>query len=180
MGKSVLIITCSFRTGSNSEILAKSFFRGAVESGNTVEIIGLANKKINFCTGCMSCQSTGRCFMRDDADLIEQKMLNADVLVFSTPIYYYEMSGQLKTMLDRGNPLYSSDYKFREVYLLTTATDEDEKTPLRAESGLEGWIECFPKATMKGTVFCGGVTDPCDIEGNPALEKAYNMGKSIK
>lgn len=179
MGKRVLIITSSFRKNSNSEALALSFAKGASESGNSVEVVNLSDKKLNFCIGCMSCQHTGRCFMRDDADVIEQKMLVSDVLVFATPIYYYEMSGQMKTMLDRGNPLYSSDYKFRDVYLLTTAADDAESTPLRAQSGLEGWIECFPKASLKGTVFCGGVTDPGEINGNPALDKAFEMGKNV-
>ena len=52
-------------------------------------------------------------------------MLTADVIVFATPIYYYEMSGQMKVLLDRANPLYESDYQFRDVYLLATAADQE-------------------------------------------------------
>jgi len=179
MNKKVLIISTSLRTGSNSEALADEFAKGAVIGGHQAEKISLADKQINFCRGCLACQKTKRCVIRDDADTISQKMLNADVLAFATPIYYYEMCGQMKTLLDRANPIFAADYKFREVYLLTTAADTDENTPSRAVGGLEGWLECFPKARLAGTVFGGGVTDVGDIKNNPSLTKAYEMGKKI-
>jgi multimeric flavodoxin WrbA len=135
MSKNVLIISTSLRKGSNSDALAESFARGAEKSGNHVEKISLSGKKIEFCRGCLACQATKRCVIRDDADIIEQKMEKADVLVFATPIYYYEMSGQMKTMLDRGNPLYAADYKFRDVYFLCCAAENGESVPKRAESG---------------------------------------------
>lgn len=106
-------------------------------------------------------------------------MKQADVLVFATPIYYYELSGQMKTMLDRANPLYFIDYAFRDVYLLTTAADQDDMTPERAVNGLEGWISCFEKAGLAGTLFAGGVDAAGEIEGNPVLEKAYEMGRQV-
>ena len=53
-------------------------------------------------------------------------MNEADVIAFATPIYYYEMSGQLKTMLDRSNPLFGTDYRFRDIYLFTSAADGSE------------------------------------------------------
>ena len=106
-------------------------------------------------------------------------MLHADVLVFATPVYYYEMSGQLKTMLDRGNPLFSADYAFRDIYVLTAAAENDENVPKRAVSGIEGWIECFEKARLAGSLFCGGVTNVGDIENSSKLNEAYEMGKRI-
>ena len=108
MSKKVLVISSSPRIGGNSDVLSDAFVKGALEAGNEVEKVNLAGKKIEFCRGCFACQTTQRCVIRDDADEIEQKMQEADVLVFATPIYYFEMSGQLKTMLDRGNPLYTS------------------------------------------------------------------------
>jgi hypothetical protein len=150
-----------------------------VDAGHQAEKITLSGKTIGFCKGCLACQKTNRCVIRDDADTIAQKMRTADVLVFATPIYYYEMSGQMKTMLDRANPLYSSDYAFRDIYFLSTAADEEETVPQRAEYGLAGWIECFPKAHLAGTVFAGGVTDVGDIKNHPALQVAYEMGKQV-
>lgn len=179
MSKKVLIISTSPRKGSNSEALCDEFARGARESGNEVEKVSLAGKDIRFCRGCFVCQKTKRCVIRDDADLIEQKMEHADVLVFATPIYYYEMSGQMKTMLDRGNPLFTTDYAFRDVYLICTAAEDADHVWQRAKSGLEGWIECFPKARLAGSVFGGGVTGTGEIADSPAMVQAYELGKQV-
>ena len=143
------------------------------------ELISLRGKTINFCRGCFVCQEKKRCVIRDDADVICQRALNADVLVFATPIYYYEMSGQLKTLLDRLNPLFPSDYAFRDVYLLTSAAEDEETVPQRAVSGVEGWIECFERAKLAGTAFMGGVTAAGENPSHPALEQAYRMGKEV-
>ena len=179
MSKKVLIISTSPRKGSNSEALSDEFARGARESGNEVEKVSLAGKNIRFCRGCFVCQKTKRCVIRDDADLIEQKMVDADVLVFATPIYYYEMSGQMKTMLDRGNPMFTADYAFRDVYLICTAAEDADHVWQRAKSGLEGWIACFPKAKLVGCVFGGGTTEVGTVQGTPAMEKAYELGKAV-
>ncbi len=179
MGKKVLIISTSPRKNGNSAKLAEEFGKGAVESGNEVEFISLHDKTIGFCKGCMACGETQRCVIHDDADIIREKMLHSDVIVFATPIYYYEMSGQMKTMLDRANPLYSADYSFRDIYMLSTASEDEDFVPQRAVSGLEGWIECFEKAHLAGSLFCGGVIDTGDIAENPKLKESYNMGKSV-
>jgi multimeric flavodoxin WrbA len=135
MGKNVLVISSSMRQGSNSDTLAERFAAGAGDAGNSVEKINLRDKTIGFCRGCLACQKTGRCVIRDGADEIAQKMLKADVVAFATPVYYYGMSGQLKTMLDRANPLFPSDYAFRDVYLLTASTEGPEA----ADGAVEGW-----------------------------------------
>ncbi len=179
MSKNILVISTSPRKGGNSETLADEFIRGAKEAGNQVEKVCLYDKTIGFCKGCLACLKSQRCVIHDDADIIAQKMKEADVLVFATPIYYYEMSGQMKTMLDRANPLYDSDYRFREVYLLTAAAEEEESTTEGAVKGLSGWIRCFPKAHFVGTVFGGGADAVGTIHGNPALDQAYEIGKAI-
>ncbi len=115
----------------------------------------------------------------DDAVAITKKMQHADVIAFATPIYYYEMSGQLKTLLDRANALFPSDYAFRDIYLLTSATENEPDTDERAIHGLEGWIACYEKCRLAGTVFAGGVTEPGAIAGHPALETARAMGAAI-
>lgn len=177
--KDVLIISTSLRKRSNSHALAEEFARGAKEADNNVELITLHGKTLNFCTGCLSCVKTGKCVIKDDAPEITAKMHDADVIVFASPIYYYEMSGQMKTLLDRANPLYGSDYRFTDVYMLTSAAEEDAEVPERAVAGLGGWIDCFERAHLVGTVFAGGVNDPGDIDGHPQLQTAYEMGKAI-
>ena len=102
MSKHVLIISTSPRKGGNSDVLADEFARGAQEAGNHVEKVALYDQTVGFCKGCLACQSTGHCVIHDDANAIVEKMLTADVIVFATPIYYYEMCGQMKTMLSSG------------------------------------------------------------------------------
>lgn len=178
--KNVLIISSSLRRGSNSEALAKEFARGASDSGNKVELVSLRDKEIRFCRGCLACQKAQRCVINDDAPAIVEMMHDADVIAFATPIYYYEMSGQLKTLLDRANPLYLSDYRFRDIYMLTSAAEDEESTPERAVAGLTGWIDCFEKARLAGTVFAGGVNDPDEIKGHKTLAEAYAVGNKIQ
>jgi multimeric flavodoxin WrbA len=180
MKKNVLVISTSLRVNSNSEVLADAFMKGCIENGCSAEKISLRDKNIAFCRGCLACQKTKKCVIHDDAVEIAEKMCRADSIAFATPIYYYEMSGQMKTLLDRVNSLFASDYAFRNIYMLTSAADKDEHTPDRAVSGLEGWIDCFEKASLKGTVFAGGVGAEGEIEGSSAVEKAYQLGRTIK
>ncbi|MDD2971702.1 MAG: flavodoxin family protein [Lachnospiraceae bacterium] len=179
MSKKVLIISTSLRSNSNSNKMAEEFARGAKETGNRVELISLAGKQIGFCKGCLACQTTKKCVIKDDAIEIAEKMLDSDVVVFAAPIYYYEMPGQMKTLLDRMNPLYGTEYKFRDVYFLTCAAEDEADVPTKATNGLQGWIDCFGKAAFMGTVFAGGVTGTGEIEGHVALQESYEMGKNI-
>lgn len=179
MSKNVLVISSSPRKNGNSDSLAYSFARGAENAGNNVEKITLCDKKIGFCQGCLACQKTKICVIHDDAVEIADKMLESDVIVFATPIYYYNISGQLKTLLDRANPLYFSDYKFREIYLLAAAADNEKDTVDGAVTAVKGWVKCFDKAEFKKVIFAGGVNDIGQIAGHPALNEAYETGKNI-
>ena len=154
--KRVIVISTSLRAGSNSKALAERFAEGARDAGNDVELISLVGKNIQFCKGCFGCQKLG-----------------------ATPIYYYEMSGQMKTLIDRMNAMYPLDYRFRDIYLLTTAAENEDYTPKRAESGLQGWIDCFEKAALKAHLFCGDVNDANDINGKPKLQEAYLLGQGV-
>ena len=178
--KNVLIISSSLRGGSNSEILAHEASRGAIDVGNDVEFINLKGKEIKFCIGCLACQKTLKCVQKDDmADLIG-KVQNADAIIFATPIYYYEMSGQLKTFLDRCNPLYSQENKFKDIYLITSAYDSSEKAADRAINGLKGWIECFEQSRFAGALVGGGIDAPKSATNREdLLKKAYVLGKNI-
>ncbi len=177
----VLVITTSLRAKSNSDRLAEELIRGAKEAGHEVEVVSLKGKNIKFCIGCLACQKTQKCIQKDDAIEIAGKVKNADALVFVTPIYYYEMSGQMKTLLDRMNPLYSSDYSFRKVYMLSTAAEDEDCVPEKAVSGLQGWIDCFEKAEFAGSLFCGGINYTGEANNRPVeLEEAYSFGKALR
>ena len=94
MGKKVVVISTSLRASSNSAALADEFAKGAKEAGNEVELISLKDKKIDFCVGCLACQKTGCCVIKDDAIEIEGKVLHADVVAFASPIIIMECSGK--------------------------------------------------------------------------------------
>ena len=177
--KRVIVISTSLRRGSNSDMMADQFVAGAKAAGHEVEKISLVGKEIQFCKGCLGCQKLGRCVIDDDVNDIMAKVLQADVICWATPIYYYEMSGQMKTLIDRMNAMYEQDYQFRDVYLLTTAAEDETETPKRAEIGLTGWIDCYPKSHLAAHLFCGGVNDAREIEGNAKLQEAFELGEKI-
>ena len=161
MKKNILILSTSPRKNGNSEMLAREFARGAEEAGHNVELLSLHDKTIGFCKGCLACQKTQRCVIHDDADAI----------------YFYEMCGQMKTLLDRSNPLFPSDYAFRDIYLLATAADSAESSMDGAVKGLEGWIACFEKAALRGVVRGTGADGAGTILQVPAaLKSAFELG----
>ena len=180
MSKRILVLSTSPRIGGNSETLADVFIKGAEEAGHATKKICVYDKKIEFCKGCLGCQTTGKCILRDDAERIIAQMKAMDVLVFATPIYFYEMSGQMKTLLDRTNPLFPAEYEFRDIYLLATSADEEESSMEAAVKGLEGWISCFEKSRLAGVVRGTGADKKGAIEEcGEALSAAYEMGRNV-
>ena len=179
MSKKVLIISSSPRKGGNSETLAAAFAKGSKDVGNWVETVYLREKQVGYCKGCLACLKLGHCVIQDDAVEIAAKMHDADVLVFATPVYYYCVSGQLKTMLDRANPLFGTDYAFTKAYLLATAAEDAPETVEGTVKAVQGWVDCFDRCELAATVFAGGVNGVGEIAGHIALEQAYQMGKDV-
>lgn len=178
--KNVLIINSTFRKGGNSEALAKQFQKGAEEAGNTVNTVNLRNIDLKFCIGCLSCLKTGKCVHTDGVNDLLPIVKNADVLVFATPVYYYSLCGQLKTFLDRLNPLYGQDNKFKEVYLLTTAADTEKSAMDGTIKAVQGWIDCFNGVNLKGVVYGIGADAIGTVQKTAAFTEAYEMGKSVQ
>lgn len=179
MSKKILIISTSPRKNGNSAALASEFADAAQKSGAEVEMLELSDMKISFCRGCLACQKTGKCVIRDDASTLLEKLRTCEAVAFATPVYFYEMSGQMKTLLDRTNPLFGSDYKFRQVYLIASAADADENAVEGAKNGLLGWLACFDKAKLCGVIRGAGLCDTGDAAKNKKLVKAAReLGKS--
>lgn len=178
--KKVLIISTSLRQYANSEILAHETERGAIDAGHHVEFVTLKNKEINFCKGCFACQKLGRCVINDDANEITLKMKDADVIVWATPIYYYEISGQMKTLIDRANSLFATGKNFTETYVITTSADASKGVVQTVLNGVNGWVACFDGVELKGFLEAGGLNNPNDVQNEKELlEQAYNMGRNI-
>ena len=179
MNKRVLILSSSPRRSGNSDILCERFAKGATESGNDVQIIFLGNKKINYCLGCEKCLETHECVQSDDVKDILEKMVNADVLVFASPVYFYSMSAQLKTLIDRTIPRYE-EMSCKDIYIILTAADEHEEMLYRAAESIRGFTEdCLDCCEEKGVIYGVGVWKKGDIENTDAYMDAYYMGKEV-
>lgn len=177
MGKKILILSGSPRKGANSETLCAQFAKGAEEAGHTVELIRLQEKKLNFCTACYAYKKTGVCVQKDDMAGILDKMGAADVIVLSTPVYFYQMTAQMKTLIDRTMAAYyEQTLTGKEFYFIVTAA-EDKPALERTMDGLKGLTDCVPGARVKGRIYGANAWQRGEIEGNPALEEAYEMGR---
>ena len=180
MTKKVLILSSSPRRGGNSDTLCNEFMRGAIESGNEAEKIFLRDKTIHYCTGCSTCSLHGKpCPQKDDAAEIIEKMVAADVIVMATPVYFYTMSAQMKTLIDRCCGLYT-EMKNKEFYFIVTAAEDDRKLMERTVDTFQGFLDCLENPTIKGVVYGTGVWHVGEIKDKTDLREAYEMGKEIE
>lgn len=177
--KKIIVVTSSPRKNGNSEILAQKFAEGAIAAGHDVQFVAVRDVDLKFCTGCLYCQTHDKCVLGDGMNRLYESFQSADALVFATPVYYYAVSGQLKTFLDRLNPLYPRENKFKDVYLLTTAADDDESAMDGAVKDIQGWIDCFDGVTLQGVIRGVGVTEKGEINNTAFPEQAYVMGKNV-
>lgn len=179
--KKIFIFSSSLRKGSNSEALALKIKEGAERSGNIVKFLSARDIDLKYCIGCLSCVKTGKCVLQDSMNSLYKEVAESDVLVFASLIYYYGISGLLKTFLDRLNPLFNSEYKFKEVYLaFSAAEDEGEETYKRAVTAISGWTDCFDGVEIKDVIFAGGVDSPNAVNSHEdVLDKALRVGESI-
>ena len=182
MGKKIVIVSASPRKNGNSEVLANEFMRGAFENGNEIEMIKIREMNLQFCRGCFACLKTHKCVVKDDfTQRILKLLCEADVIVFATPVYYYAVSGQLKTFIDRMNPLYEMEQHCNEIYIIATAAENDPRAFKGVKEDIKGYIDCYENKKIKGTLFAGGVNDVGDVKKHKEyLDKAYEMGKKIK
>ena len=177
--KKILILSSSPRRGGNSDILCDEFLRGATEAGNEAEKIFLRDKNINYCTGCSVCSMYGKpCPQKDDMSEIIEKMLAADVIVMATPVYFYTMSAQMKTLIDRCCARYT-EMKNKDFFFIVTAAEDDKEKMLRTIDTFQGFLDCLENPSIKGIVFGLGVWRMGEIKGNSAMQEAYEMAKSV-
>lgn len=177
MGKKILILSGSPRKGGNSETLCAQFAKGAQEAGHTVELIRLHTKKLGFCTACYACKKTGVCVQKDDMAGILEKMGAADVIVLSTPVYFYQMTAQMKTLIDRTMAAYyDQTLAGKEFYFIVTAA-EDKPALERTMDGLKGLTDCIPNAKVRERIYGAGAWQLGEIQGNPAMREACEMGR---
>ena len=179
MSKKVLILSGSPRKGGNSDILCDEFLRGAREAGNTVEKIRVAAKKVHPCSGCYYCREHGgQCAHKDDMADILQKMIDADVLVLASPVYFYSIGAQLKAVIDRTVARWL-EVRDKEFYYIVTMADEEKTSADTTLACFRGYADCVEGAVEKGVIIGSGVYEPGKVRATAAMEKAYQMGLHV-
>lgn len=175
----VLILSGSPRKGGNTETLCDRFADGARDAGHEVEIISVRGLDVHYCTGCDSCVKTGKCVFRDDMEKVRDMMMWADVIVLSSPVYFYTISAQLKTVIDRTVPFYTKLHD-KSVYIIVAAADPDESMLELAVESIRGFTrDCLEGAVERGVIKATGVWEKGAIEGTEFPKAAYQMGRSI-
>lgn len=178
MKKKVLILSGSPRKGGNSDLLCDEFMRGALESGNTVEKIRVAEKNVGCCKACYYCKnSNGKCVIKDDMSEILQKMIDADVLVLASPVYFYSIDAQLKAVIDRTVARWL-EVKNKEFYYIVTMADEEISSAETTLACFRGYADCVEGAVEKGVIIGNGAYEKGEIK-REKTEEAYAMGKNV-
>lgn len=173
--KKILILCGSPRKNGNSDILCSQLAKGAQEAGHSTEKVYLNDLKVGACAACYGCRETKRCVQKDDMEALLARIVDADVLVLATPVYFYTMSAQMKTIIDRTLPRYL-EITDKEVYFIATAA-ENAPAIERTMNALCGFTDCLPGAIVKGKIYGGGVYQKGEIEKTPAMMEAYTAGK---
>lgn len=178
MGERVLILSSSPRRGGNSDRLCDAFLEGARAGGHEADKVFLGDLDLHPCTGCGACLRTSRCVQKDAMAGLLARMVEADVLVLATPVYFYTMSAQMKMLIDRTCARYQ-ELKDKQFCFIVTAADPHREALARTVDGFRGFTSCLDRPRELGTIFGTGVWEAGAIQGHPALEEAYQMGLSL-
>lgn len=178
MSRKVLILSGSPRKEGNSDLLCDEFAKGAEEVGNEVEKIRVAEKNIGYCRACYACKNTGKCVIADDMAEVLQKMIDADVIVLASPVYFYSIDAQLKALIDRTVARWT-EVKDKEFYYIVTAADTEKGSAETTLACFRGYADCVEGAKEMGVIYGMGAYEKGEIRKSPAMLEAYNMGKSV-
>lgn len=177
--KKKIFVILSGRNEGSTNMLCDEFINGAKEAGNYVEKILINDKNINYCLGCRVCrENKGICIHKDDMQEILDKIINSDVIVFASPVYFYSFNAQMKTVMDRSYAK-TNIIKDKEVYIITTgAAPTKEYMSIIVES-FEKYIECFENIKLKEIIYGCGAIERTSLKEKEVIKEAYDMGKSI-
>ncbi len=180
----VLGVYGSPRRDGNTDLLLNQFLKGANESGHKIERIYVRELKILPCLACGECEKTGRCIISDDMDIIYKAFINTECLVLTSPIYFYSVTAQIKTLIDRCQALWykrkiSNNNNFRPAFFISVAGTKGK----RVFEGAMLTVRCFLNAIgfrLKNCWLYPGFDAKGEIEKHPdILSKIYNAGKNL-
>jgi len=190
MSVKVLGISTSPRVNGNSDLLVRRALAGAASAGAQTELLRLGDLNIAPCVECNSCCTTGRCRVEDDYQMVSAKMLDADRLIFATPIFFMTVCAQAKMLIDRCQCLWAHKSVLKKP--LITGTGRDRRAMVIAVGGSKS-KKMFDsiRLTMKyyldvldmhyaANLFVNKVEDSGDIEKHPsAMKEAFRLGKEL-
>jgi len=179
MSKNIVVITGSPRANGNSEILADAFVEGARQSGNSVAVFHAGRMNIKGCLDCKCCFThDGECIQKDDMQEIYPALRQADILVLASPVYWYGLTSQIKSMIDRMFAGCGKPYPITSVALLAAYGDSDANVFRPAEVHFKAIAHYMDWAVI-GIIAEGNVHEAGEIRGRKALSDATELGKSI-
>jgi len=175
--KKVLIISSSPRRNGNSDLLCDQFAAGASAAGNQVEKVSLAGKRLAPCIACYACQK-GECVHKDEVPSILEKMMNADVIVLATPVYFYTVCAQLKILFDRSVMIFPR-LTGKKFYYLMTMADTNRAMFEGTLAGLRGFLACYEGSEEAGMVCASGVYEKGEVKNTPFWRQSYDLGRGV-
>ena len=174
----IVVLKGSARHNGNSNSLADEFIHGAKENGHEIFDFDCTRHKVGGCLGCDKCGMRNPCVQRDDFDLLRPELIEADVIVFATPIYYFGMSGQLKNVIDR----FYSAHDFmgpKKTYFFATMGNPDVHVADPSTDMYDKMVR-YLGWTDNGRILANGIGANGAIHGTKFMETAYRHGKELK
>ena len=178
MAKNILIVTGSPRVGGNSDILAEAFAKGAMEAGHSVKTFAAGRADIKPCKVCDACKAAGKCIFEDDFRKVEPMLAEANVIVLASPIYWYDISAQLKLVIDKFYSTKAQRNSDESVLILCGAVEDTAR--------FDGAVQVYKRIcegsvqwTDRGVILAGGCSSKGDALNHPAWQQAYELGKNI-
>ena len=179
MSKNIVVLSGSPRKQGNTEKLAAAFIESAKSAGKNVVAFRTADMKIGGCAGCKHCfEEKGVCAQKDDMPPILEALKSADAIVFVSPIYYFDMTAQLKLAIDRTFALHGIGTSIKRAAFLMTCGDSSERA---AEGAVVTYnhICAYSKWEDAGVIIATGLHEPGEIDGRDELKAAKQLGLDI-
>ena len=175
----VTVLVGSPRRDGNTDLLARAFAEGAGAS-HEVSLISAASLDIHPCLGCNACYASEghRCFQRDGMDQVYERLLRTDILVLASPVYFYGISAQLKTLIDRLHAPLRDQFPIRKLGLILVGAARLPELfdPILLQYRM--LLEFF-QLEDGGTVLVRGCRDKGDVRRTDGLRQARELGARI-
>ena len=177
--RKIVVLMGSPRKNGNTQMLAQAFIKGAKEASHEVEMVSVVDYQVNGCLGCNYCLNhAGTCVQKDDMDKIFDKLNEADMLVFATPVYFFNMSAQLKCVIDRLFTMVVKPLQVSSTALLVALEGNKEKDYAPTLLTYQTMID-YINWQDEGTVVASNVLNKGDIVNHKALDEAYELGRNL-